>query len=155
MSTSFIDMSAFNNILGVAMELSEALFSLVHTVRNNIKHEIKLLSVELSTMHFKTLKVISLIDDCTGQKLAEFMDRDKAQINRLIKALVDQKLITKVDNEHDKRSQFLLLSAQGEQIMTLFNKAEKKVFDTMLNDIPPKQIDSFIALAQKLKDNLQ
>ena len=136
------------------MELSEALFSLVHTVRINMKHEIKLLALDLSPMHLKALKVISIINDCTGQKLADFMGRDKAQINRLLKELVNQELITKIDNEKDKRSQFLVLSTQGTEIMTMFKKVEKKVFNSMIKDIPSAKIEDFIAITQLLKSNL-
>ena len=49
------------------MELSEALFNLVHAVRNNMKQEIKLLNIDLSPMHLKSLKVISHIDDYLKQ----------------------------------------------------------------------------------------
>ena len=113
------------------MELSEALFSLVHTVRINMKHEIKLLALDLSPMHLKALKVISII-----------------------KELVNQELITKIDNEKDKRSQFLVLSTQGTEIMTMFKKVEKKVFNSMIKDIPSAKIEDFIAITQLLKSNL-
>lgn len=136
------------------MELSEALFSLVHTVRHNMQQEIKLLALDLSPMHLKSLKVISFIDNCTGQKLADFMGRDKAQINRLIKELVNQELIIKKDNEKDKRSQLLTLSTKGSEIIVLFKKAEKHVFDKMANDIPREKIEDFIELTQTLKSNL-
>lgn len=137
------------------MELSEALFTLVHTVRSNIKKEIKLLALDLSPMLLKSLKVISTIDECTGQKLADFMGRDKAQINRLIKELVNQALITKRNNEKDKRSQFLVLSEKGREVMTVFQCTEKGVFSKMTNDISPEQIDVFIELTQRLTNNLK
>ncbi|GHE94838.1 MarR family winged helix-turn-helix transcriptional regulator [Thalassotalea profundi] len=136
------------------MELSEALFSLVHAVRKNMKHEIKQLALDLSPMHLKSLKVISLIDGCTGQKLADFMDRDKAQINRLIKELVHQELIIKTDNEQDKRSQHIVLSSKGEEMMKMFKNVEKNVFNRMVNDIPSAQIEDFIDTIQLLKINL-
>jgi DNA-binding MarR family transcriptional regulator len=136
------------------MELSEALFSLVHAVRSNMKQEIKQLAIDLSPMHLKSLKVISIIDDCTGQKLADFMGRDKAQINRLIKELVNQELITKTDNVNDKRSHLLTLSIKGVEIIGLFRTAEKCVFNKMVNDIPTEKIDDFIQLTQILKNNL-
>jgi DNA-binding MarR family transcriptional regulator len=123
-------------------------------VRNNIKKEIKLNALDLSPMHFKSLKVISIIDDCTGQKLADFMGRDKAQINRLIKELMNQELITKIDNEKDKRSQFLVLSDKGAKMTKVFQNAETKVFNKMMSDIPPEQIKGFIQLAQQLGKNL-
>ncbi|MBU2925993.1 MarR family transcriptional regulator [Colwellia sp. 4_MG-2023] len=136
------------------MELSEAIFGLVHAVRNNMKQEIKLLSIDLAPMHLKSLKVISIIDNCTGQKLADFMGRDKAQINRLIKELVSQELITKIDNENDKRSHLLKLSIKGDKIIELFKIAEKRVFNKMANDISPEKIDDFIQLTQILQSNL-
>ena len=136
------------------MELSEALFNLVHAVRNNMKQEIKLLAIDLSPMHLKSLKVISLIDDCTGQKLADFMGRDKAQINRLIKELLSQELITKTDNEKDKRSHILTLSIKGNEIIALFRTAEKQLFDKMVNNVSAEKISDFIELSQTLRENL-
>ena len=105
-------------------------------------------------MHLKSLKVISIIDNCTGQKLADFMGRDKAQINRLIKELVSQELITKIDNENDKRSHLLKLSIKGDKIIELFKTAEKRVFNKMASDISPEKIDDFIQLTQILQSNL-
>ena len=137
------------------MDLSDALFSLVHTVRNHIKQEIKQLELELSPMHLKSLKVISMIEGCTGQKLSDFMGRDKAQINRLIKELVNQELIIKTENEKDKRSQYLELSAKGAKFLLMFQKAEKTVFNKMVDDIPAEKIGAFIELTQKLKNNLK
>lgn len=137
------------------MELSEALFNLVHTVRINMKNEIKKLALDLSPMHLKSLKVISMIEECTGQKLADFMGRDKAQINRLIKELVNQELITKEDNDKDKRSQFLVLSVKGSEIMALFKKVESQVFNRMIKNISDEEIKQFVELSALLKQNLE
>ncbi|GAA6183464.1 MarR family transcriptional regulator [Aliiglaciecola sp. NS0011-25] len=137
------------------MELNEALFSLLHTVRNTIIEQVKQLDSDLSPMHLKSLKVISKIDDCTGQKLATFMVRDKAQINRLIKELVNQELVIKSCNENDGRSQILSLSSRGKKFIDKFNKIEKQVFDTMLKDIEPDEVANFIELAKKFKSNLK
>ncbi|WP_166738775.1 MarR family winged helix-turn-helix transcriptional regulator [Psychromonas algarum] len=136
------------------MELSEALFTLVHAVRNNMKYEIKQLALDLSPMHFKSLKAISRIDNCTGQKLTELMGRDKAQINRLIKELVSQELINKIENKVDKRSQILALSEKGLEVMNTFKKVEKKVFNKMTHDIPAEQLKAFVETTEKLKNNL-
>jgi DNA-binding MarR family transcriptional regulator len=68
------------------------------------------------------------------------MGGDKAQVNRLIKELVNQDLITKNDNQKDKRSQLLTLSAKGNEIIILFKTAEKYVFDKMANDITIKKL---------------
>ncbi|WP_181902230.1 MarR family winged helix-turn-helix transcriptional regulator [Thalassotalea euphylliae] len=137
------------------MELGESLFDLIHTVRSNILHKVKMLNVDLTPMHLKSLTVISNIEHCTGQKLAAVMGRDKAQINRLIKALVSQKLVVKKDNLEDKRSQLLVLTPAGLVIMEAFKQAEKEVFEKMLVDVPHSQLTTFIDTAKQLRANLE
>lgn len=136
------------------MNLNEALFSLIHTVRNTMIQQLKSLDMNLSPMHLKTLKAVSKIEQCTGQKLADFMGRDKAQINRLIKELVNQELLVKTNNEKDKRSQLLVLAASGEVLIEQFNQVEKDVFDAMATELESEQIEEFIKITQKFKTNL-
>lgn len=137
------------------MSLNEELFSLFHTVRNSMIHNVKSIDENLSPMHLKSLKIISTIDECTGQKLADFMRRDKAQINRLIKELVKQSLIYKVDNEKDKRSQLLLLTERGNELVAQFNAIEQEVFNAMVGEVTSEQVVMFMQIAQQFKQNLR
>lgn len=137
------------------MDLSEAMFSLLHTVRNEISQQVKLLNIELSPMHLKSLKVISMIDTCTGQKLAKAMGRDKAQINRLIKELVNQELVIKTENKDDGRSHILNLSPRGTEFITEFNKIENQIFTKMAQGVAADDIDNFIQLAKVFRSNLK
>ncbi|WP_158966468.1 MarR family winged helix-turn-helix transcriptional regulator [Paraglaciecola sp. L3A3] len=137
------------------MELSEVLFSLFHNVRNNISQQVKLLDLDVSPMHMKSLKVISTIEDCTGQKLADFMGRDKAQVNRLLKELVSQELVIKTENKNDGRSQILSLSSRGREFMGKFKQIESQVFNAMVKDIAPEDIENFTRLAKIFRHNLQ
>lgn len=136
------------------MELSEALFNLIHEVRLNMLHQVKMLDLDMSPMHLKTMKAIAKIDNCTGQQLAKFMGRDKAQINRLIKELVSQGLVEKVDNENDKRSHLLFLSEAGQEVMAKFSILENQIFTTMVEGVAPEQIEGFIETANLLRTNL-
>ncbi|REG82900.1 MarR family winged helix-turn-helix transcriptional regulator [Marinomonas pollencensis] len=136
------------------MNLDEALFSLIHTVRNTMIQQLKSLDINLSPMHLKALKAVSKIDQCTGQKLADFMGRDKAQINRLIKELVNQDLVVKTSNEQDKRSQLLILASSGETLIKQFNRVEKDVFEAMSAELAGDKLEEFIEMTQKFKSNL-
>ncbi|MCF2949454.1 MarR family transcriptional regulator [Paraglaciecola aquimarina] len=137
------------------MNLNEALFSLMHSVRSTMLLRLKQLDKNLSPMHMKSLKVISKLEESTGQQLADFLGRDKAQINRLIKELVKQKMVTKIDNPKDKRSQLLTLTESGHELVKRFNKVEKELFDIMALNIEPEDLQAFIQLSQKLKVNLE
>lgn len=136
------------------MNVNDALFSLMHSFRNNMMHEIKMLDLDLSPMHLKSLKIISTIEGCTGQKLAAFMGRDKAQINRLIKDLVNQEFVIKTCDTKDKRIQHLTLSPSAEEVVSQFNLVENKVVNAMSKGIEAEKIEQFIEIANKLKNNL-
>lgn len=136
------------------MNLNEALFNLLDIIRNTMIQKIKISEVNLSAMNLKLLKIISTMENCTGQKLADFMGRDKAQINRLIKELFNQELLIKQSNENDKRSQLITLTTKGEALVLQFNNIEHEVFQAMSVGIPPEQIENFIVLAKKFKSNL-
>lgn len=137
------------------MNLNEALFNLMHIVRNTMVQQLKLVDQNLSPMHMKSMKVISKIEGCTGQQLADFLGRDKAQINRLIKELVNQELVFKKNNPKDKRSQLLALTDTGEVLFKRFKKVEKEIFETMAAGIEPEELEGFIHISQKLKSNLK
>lgn len=136
------------------MNLHDVLFSLMHKIRGEISGELQMLGGDLSPMHMKSLKVISVLEDCTGQKMAQFMNRDKAQINRLVKDLVTQELIEKQVNPEDKRSQLLVLSEKGNEVLKEFNRVETQVFDRMTKGVNEADLKRFVEVANCFNQNI-
>lgn len=136
------------------MKFNDALFNLLNTIRNTILLEIKNTSLALPPMQLKALKIIKQIEGCTGQKLASYLGRDKAQINRLIKELSENDLVRKVPCETDKRSQIISLTASGEHVLSVFVQVEERVFTDMLKNISGEDQETFQRLVVAFKDNL-
>ncbi|AMJ95432.1 MarR family transcriptional regulator [Alteromonas stellipolaris] len=136
------------------MKFNDALFNLLNTIRNTILSEIKNTPLALAPMQLKSLKIISQIDACTGQKLTDFLGRDKAQINRLIKELVENDLVRKVQSEEDKRSQILSLTESGKRALEIFVEIEERVFSDMLKDVSDEEKEIFKKLVLTFKHNL-
>lgn len=134
--------------------IHDALFTLFNTIRHTISFELKRTSLDLAPMHFKTLKVIHMTDSCTGQKLADYLGRDKAQINRLIKYLAEAHLIEKKQCKQDKRSQLISLTAAGNKALAVFTDIEKRVFDAMLEGVNEGEKALFKKLVLRFTDNL-
>lgn len=137
------------------MKLNDALFELMFNVRNTTINKIKLLHPELSPMHLKSLKIINKTSECTGQKMAEMMGRDKAQINRLVKDLVDKSFLYKTENPRDKRSQLLNLTEKGNKIINSFKSVENEIHQALTQDVTKEELEKFINIAQKLNSSLQ
>ncbi|QPG04837.1 MarR family transcriptional regulator [Salinimonas marina] len=137
------------------MKLNDALFELMFAVRSTTLSKIKSLHPELSPMHFKALKLTTKISECTGQKVAEKMGRDKAQINRLLKELVEKGLLYKTENANDKRSQLLNLTDDGKKIIASFEKVENEINQLLVKDITSDELATFIHISEKLKTSLE
>ena len=137
------------------MKFNDALFNLLNTIRNTILLEIKNTSLALPPMQLKTLKIIKQIEGCTGQKLASYLGRDKAQINRLIKELSENDLVRKVPCETDKRSQIISLTTGGERALAVFVQIEDSVFSDMLKNVSEQEREMFKKLVITFKDNLE
>lgn len=137
------------------MKLNDALFELMFAVRSTTLSKTKSLHPELSPMHFKALTLITKIPECTGQKIAAKMGRDKAQINRLLKELVGKGLLYKTENANDKRSQLLELTGEGKKIMVSFKKVESEIHQLLIKDITSEELESFLRISEKLKASLE
>jgi|MEHZ01.4.fsa_nt_MEHZ011172423.1_5 DNA-binding MarR family transcriptional regulator len=110
--------------------------------------------LNVAPMHIRSLHLINSIDKCTAANIAETMERDKAQITRLINDLISQGFIVKTPNPKDKRSQYLTLTDQGEKVLGEMKKVARKVHKEMHQGIDPKDIENFYRTAAAMTDNL-
>jgi DNA-binding MarR family transcriptional regulator len=80
------------------------LHRLTHTYKSRLRETIKEKQIPLSIKHIRALKGISRNPACTAHSIAQRMQRDKAQITRVLNELLKDGLIAKIDNPKDSRS---------------------------------------------------
>ena len=134
--------------------LPEDLFRLMHNFKKAILKNLAGAELNVAPMHIRSLYLIKSIDKCTAVNIAETMERDKAQITRLITDLISQGFIVKTPNPKDKRSQYLTLTDQGEKVLREMKKIAGKVYKEMHQGIDPKDIENFYRTAAVMTDNL-
>lgn len=110
--------------------------------------------LNVAPMHIRSLHLIKSIDKCTAANIAETMERDKAQVTRLINDLIKQDLITKTPNPEDKRSQYLSLTDHGKEVLGEMKKVAEKVHKEMHQGIDSKDIENFYRTAAAMTNNL-
>lgn len=134
------------------MGMQEAFFHLIHGFKRAMRG--KIVEMELTQMQVRVLKIIDRVNSCTAQVIADYVARDKAQITRLLKDLVDQGLIQKVDNPSDKRSQLLVPTELGCQCIKQIKTAERQVVKKMSRGMDKSELEQFNQLAQRMIENL-
>ncbi|WP_162064429.1 MarR family winged helix-turn-helix transcriptional regulator [Vibrio taketomensis] len=132
----------------------DSLFQLVHSLKRNMQQQIEALELDIAPMHVRVLKIINSKPQCTAVDIANLLDRDKAQVTRLLNTLLEQTLITKQPNPEDKRSQCLRLTDDGQAIMAKLANIDAVIFEKMKAGLSSQDLDTFQRLARLMTANL-
>ena len=132
----------------------DSLFKLVHAVKRNVHEKIEALDLDIAPMHVRVLKIITKKPQCTAVDIANFLDRDKAQVTRLLSALIKQELIVKEPNPEDKRSQCLAITEHGKAIVDQLTEVDSEMFEKMKIGINSDELATFERVAKAMAQNL-
>ena len=132
----------------------DSLFHLAHTLKRKIHDHLEVMDLGIAPMHVRVLKIINAKTPCTAIDIANFLDRDKAQVTRLLNTLIAQELIIKQPNPEDKRSQCLSITDAGKEITGQLTEVNKRIFEQMAAGISEQQLESFMEVTDKMMHNL-
>ncbi|SUQ07755.1 MarR family transcriptional regulator [Vibrio owensii] len=130
------------------------LFHLVHVLKRQLHEQIEQLELPIAPMHVRVIKIISKQSPCTAMDVVNFLNRDKAQVTRLIKTLIEEGFIEKRPNPEDKRSQCLLTTEKGNEVLAKIKAVDAKIFQKMTLNVSEEELEAFQLVAGKLVENL-
>ncbi|EGU42346.1 MULTISPECIES: MarR family winged helix-turn-helix transcriptional regulator [Vibrio] len=133
----------------------ESIFRLVHSLKRKMSEQIESLDSEIAPMNIRVMKIITKKSPCTAIDIAHFLNRDKAQVTRLVNALINQELVKKSPNPEDKRSQLLVLTNKGEDIMTKVSNIDREMLQRMTKGMNEDELEQFSQIASKMAQNLE
>ena len=134
--------------------LSDPLHRLTHAYTSRLREVISEQDISLPITHIRALKAVCNDPHVTAHSIAARMRRDKAQITRVLKELLDSELIVKVDNPDDRRSQLLKPTAEGRKVVRKVKTLEARVMGQMTQKLKLDEVKQFILLANKMTAGL-
>lgn len=135
--------------------ISETVFRIAHSYRLIMRSALKANELGLNAMHVKCISLINKNVSCTANDIVNHLARDKAQIARLIKEMMEKKWLTKTANPTDKRSHFLALTAEGKALAKLIDEAQHDVHLKMQENITSEELKEFQRIAAKISANIE
>lgn len=136
------------------IRLLESSFRLAHTLKRQLHQHIESLDLGIAPMHVHVMKIIERKAPCTAQDIAQFLERDKAQVTRLLNTLIDLELIEKNPNPTDKRSQLLGFAEKGRDIMRQIDPVDEAIIEKMTRGLNAQDLESFYRITAQMSDNL-
>lgn len=134
--------------------LIDAIFQFLFDFRSQLSQDLAHAGLGSAPMHMKILKLAKELPDATAQHIAQYLKRDKAQINRVLQEMISKGYVSKTQHPNDKRSQLLQLTAEGESVLQQMAEIEHNLITRMCRDIPQQDIAHFIDLTERFRDNL-
>ncbi|MGF1689185.1 MarR family transcriptional regulator [Photobacterium japonica] len=133
----------------------DSLFQLVHIMKRQVHDHIEQLGLPLAPMHIRAIKIIERKSPCTANDIVQFLQRDKAQVTRLLNTLIEQGYIEKAPNPDDKRSQRLLLTDNGMSIMAQINDIDKQMGQQLTQGVTSEDLAALQRITEKMAANLR
>jgi DNA-binding MarR family transcriptional regulator len=93
--------------------------------------------------------------DVIQQDMAVRMGKDKSAILRMIDALEEKKLVSRVPDLEDRRKNKLILTEQGHDLIKKFLIIEKEVFENLRAGVTNNELETFFRVIEKIEDNAQ
>lgn len=132
----------------------ESLFHLVHILKRQLHEQVEQLELDITPMHARVMKIIDRKKPCTAVDIANFLDRDKAQVTRLVNTLIEKGLITRTQNPSDKRSLYLCITGTGGEVIRAIEKVDTTTRKIMMAGLTSEEIIFFQHIADKMANNI-
>ncbi|MEC7308827.1 MarR family winged helix-turn-helix transcriptional regulator [Vibrio crassostreae] len=133
----------------------ESIFRLVHSLKRQMSEQIESLDSEIAPMNIRVMKIITKKSPCTAIDIAHYLNRDKAQVTRLVNALINQELVKKSPNPEDKRSQLLILTDKGQEVMSKVSDLDRDMLKRMTKGMAEDDLEQFRKIAKEMAQNLE
>ncbi len=111
------------------------------------------LSLDLPTDSFRLLLVIDYTGEVKQQDLADFMNKDKSAILRLIDVMEEQELVLRSAHEDDKRKNIITITKKGKEFLKEIILKEKKMFKELGNGITAADMITFKRVLFQIREN--
>ena len=139
----------------IALELGRAMTDLKNLLRRNIQLRIREQGIDLT---FEMLEILSCLwkkDGVNQQELADQTLRDKSGITYLIDNLVRRDIVTRVEDEKDRRNRLVYLTEKGLVLKEQLKSWGADLYDSAIPDIDPQQLQASLDLVNKMIANVK
>ncbi len=126
------------------------------TRRCNIKEDYFAASFNLSPTEVRFLRLFSFTNSYTVKELKDKLQLTSGRITHIINSLENKKLITRVQDDKDKRNILVSLLPKAEPLIKNLQKSYNDLHQSILKNIPASELDKItdaVSLLVNVFDN--
>jgi len=116
----------------------------------------ELCEIKLTVEQFGLLYGISRYkDEVAQQDIANYLGKDKSSVLRLIDSLEEQKLVMRMDDQHDRRKNCLVVTDLGHEIIKEYLDIEFKLLEELQQGLTESDMETFYKVVRTIKERAE
>jgi len=143
------------NIAELALELGRSMSEMKYHLRRQIQEKIRDHGLDIS---FELIEILSFLwrkDGINQQELADLAIKDKSSMTYLIDGLVKRNLVTRLEDEKDRRNKLVLLTREGKQLQKKLHPWVIEAYRNASSGITAAEISKSLLLVKKMNENIR
>jgi DNA-binding MarR family transcriptional regulator len=139
----------------LAFDLGRAMAELRIYVRQQIQEKIRENNLDIT---FEMLEVMGCLwrkDGINQQEIADFTLRDKSSMTYLLDNLVKRQLVTRVEDENDRRNKLIYLTPQGGRLKEQLYPWAMEVYEMASEDARTEDLERAVSLLNRMTGKLR
>jgi DNA-binding MarR family transcriptional regulator len=139
----------------LAVDLGRAVAEMRNHINSHLQEKITEHAPHISFEMVEILACLWKEDGVNQQQLATLTVKDKSSITHLVGKLEKELLVSRVENERDRRNKQVYLTSAGRQLRKKLYPWVVEVYERAIGDIRSEEIEACLQLVRKIAENVQ
>jgi len=137
------------------IEVCQSVFELRYKLRRMFQIKIKEAGIDASYEVLEILTLLNSRDRLNQQELADLLFKDKSSMTYLIDNMVKAGLVTRKEDEKDRRNKLILLSEKARCLIKQLSPIANHCYTALAEDIAYQDIKTGIQMLAKMNNSAE
>jgi len=138
----------------LVIEFCKSIFELRHKLRKMFQVKLKEAGISISFEVLEVMKLLRHEDGLNQQDLAEMLFKDKSTMTYLIDNMVKAGLVTRNEDDNDRRNKHILLTSKALELQNQLTPLAMHCYLALAQDIADSDIEAGIEMLAKMNSSL-
>jgi DNA-binding MarR family transcriptional regulator len=138
----------------LVIEFCQSIFELRHKLRKMFQVKLKEAGISISFEVLEILKLLRNQDGLNQQDLADMLFKDKSNMTYLIDNMVKANLVTRREDEADRRNKHIYLTTQATELQNQLEPLAMHCYLVLAEDVTDQEINAGIETLAKMNNSL-
>jgi DNA-binding MarR family transcriptional regulator len=138
----------------LVIEFCQSIFELRYKLRKMFQVQLKEAGISISFEILEIMKQLRNHDGLNQQELADMLFKDKSSMTYLIDNMVKGGLVSRKEDEKDRRNKLILLSDKANELIKQLSPIASRCYLALAKDLTDQDIKAGIQTLAKMNDSL-